>query len=98
MKNKEKLHEAIEINGKFYVEKIRPERKRGYKPPAVIMAAMAITRAQMFTEDRFIRSSTLPWGTDIAKEYGLIELKQSKLSRRQRDEVVAIFNQKYEQI
>ncbi len=96
MKNKEKLHEAIEINGKFYVEKIQPERKRGYKPPAVIMAAMAIYGQYIDRELDKVR--VLPPGVDIAKEYGLIELKQSKLSRRQRDEVVAIFNQKYEQI
>jgi hypothetical protein len=37
----------------------------------------------------------LPDGTDIIKEYGLIQKKQSKLSKWERDMVVRIFEKNY---
>lgn len=38
----------------------------------------------------------LPKGLDIIKEYGLIELKQSKLSKWERERVISIFEKNFE--
>jgi hypothetical protein len=38
---------------------------------------------------------TLPSHIDIVTEYGLIELKQSKLTKWERDEVIRVFNKTY---
>lgn len=46
-----------------------------------------------YGESRYERK--LPEGTDIVKEYGLIENKQSKLSKWERDMVVRIFEKNY---
>ena len=46
-----------------------------------------------YGESRYERK--LPEGTDIVKEYGLIQNKQSKLSKWERDMVVRIFEKNY---
>lgn len=49
-----------------------------------------------YGESRYERK--LPEGTDIVKEYGLIQNKQSKLSKWERDMVVRIFEKNYYRI
>ena len=46
-----------------------------------------------YGESRYERK--LPEGTDIVKEYGLIQNKQSRLSKWERDMVVRIFEKNY---
>ena len=86
----------IEINGEIYESVPQPERKIIGKSSKLMMLAsmFAITNP---LSPRPTISKHLPV-SDIIKEFELIQLKQSKLSRSERDRVVTAFNKQYRKV
>jgi len=82
----------IEINGIKYEEREEPKRSGRSSKLLLIAAAFGAldNYGQSYTRER-------PQ-VDLEKEFELIQNKQSKLSRNDRDWVVATFNRKYKQI
>jgi hypothetical protein len=96
--------ESFEVNGIRYTPiKVEQSTTKRTSPKLVgIMAMAALVYAPyMFAmggygEDEYVRK--LPEGTDIVKEYGLIQLKQSKLSKWERETVVRIFEANFRRL
>lgn len=90
------MSQQFEINGNTY-EEIDRGISKGMKSSLAHYAALAMmSGAYMYGEGR--KERTLPDGINIVKEYELIEQKKSKLSKWERDRVVAIFKSRYKQI
>ncbi len=84
-------NETIEVNGEFY-EEIQHERGRTPKRmPAFLMVAMMMGGLPS------IKEPERP-DVDIVKEYGLIQLKKSRLIRSQREWVISVFESNYRKI
>lgn len=87
---------TFEVNGVRYkpIDREPKIRKRAAKLNSFMAtASMLAPLAQLDFGSRYNRK--LPQGTDIIKEYGLIQNKKSKLSRWERDTVVSIFEYNY---
>lgn len=95
------VDESFDLNGVKYAPIKTEQRKHKHvlsKLKGIMSMASMIYMPYMndlygYGESRYERK--LPKGTDIVKEYGLIELKQSKLSKWERDMVVKIFNKNF---
>ena len=95
--NPPETDETFVLNGVRYAPIKTELRKRKHvasKLSGILHAASMIympymDELNMYGESRYERK--LPEGTDIVKEFGLIQLKQSKLSRWNGDMVVNIF-------
>lgn len=93
--------DSFYLNGTKYAPIKKEQRKHKHvssKLGGIMAMASMIYMPYMndlygYGESRYERK--LPKGTDIVKEYGLIELKQSKLSKWERDMVVKIFNKNF---
>jgi hypothetical protein len=81
------------INGVGWNEK--PKRQTSGRMSGIIsmLAAFQCFDSAMFGNSY---SRSLPKGINIIKEFGLIELKQSKLSRWERDAVVSVFKRSFQ--
>lgn len=89
---------SFELNGVRYAPiKPNPVHKHVSSKLGGIMAMGSMVYLpyvnDLYGEGKYTRK--LPEGTDILKEYGLIQNKQSKLSKWDRDMVVAIFEKQY---
>jgi len=90
------MENAVEVNGKLY-------QKRERKTPSYLKSRSVLTVMAMVSLFG-VQGSCVGGGggerpnVDIVKEYGLIELKKSNLSRSQRDWVVSQFKRNYEEI
>jgi len=93
--------ESFDLNGVKYAPIKTEQRKHKHvssKIGGIMAMASMIYMPYMndlygYGESRYERK--LPDGTDIVKEYGLIQNKQSKLSKWERDMVVRIFEKNY---
>ena len=93
--------ESFDLNGVKYAPIKTEQRKHKHassKLGEIMAMASMIYMPYMndlygYGESRYERK--LPVGTDIVKEYGLIQNKQSKLSKWERDMVVKIFEKNY---
>lgn len=93
--------ESFDLNGVRYAPIKTEQRKHNYvssKLGGIMAMASMIYMPYMndlygYGESKYERK--LPEGTDIVKEYGLIQNKQSKLSKWERDMVVRIFEKNY---
>jgi hypothetical protein len=93
--------ESFDLNGVKYAPIKTEQRKHKHvssKLGGIMAMASMIYMPYMndlygYGESRYERK--LPDGTDIVKEYGLIQNKQSKLSKWERDMVVKIFEKNY---
>jgi hypothetical protein len=93
--------ESFALNGVKYAPIKTEQRKHKHvssKLGGIMAIASMIYMPYMndlygYGESRYERK--LPDGTDIIKEYGLIQNKQSKLSKWERDMVVKIFEKNY---
>jgi hypothetical protein len=93
--------ESFVLNGVKYAPIKTEQRKHKHvssKLGGIMAMASMIYMPYMndlygYGESRYERK--LPDGTDIVKEYGLIQNKQSKLSKWERDMVVRIFEKNY---
>lgn len=91
--------ESFDLNGVRYApikKEIRKHKHVQSKLGGFMAAASMIYlpyMMDMYGENKYERK--LPEGTDIVKEYGLIQIKQSKLSKWERDMVVRIFERNY---
>ncbi len=93
--------ESFELNGVKYAP-IKTERRKhkhvqsklgGILAMASMMYLPYMNDLYGYGESRYERK--LPEGTDIVREYGLIQNKHSKLSKWERDMVVRIFERNY---
>ena len=84
----------IIVNGIEY-EKI--EIERGRQSGKTLSKLLMMSAAFQYFDPRVgsPRNAKQPPVSDIVKEFELIQLKQSKLSRADRDLVVSIFNRNY---
>lgn len=93
--------ESFDLHGVRYAPIKTEQRKHKYysaKMGRFLAAASMLYMPYMndlygYGESRYERK--LSEGTDIVKEYGLIQKKQSKLSKWERDMVVRIFEKNY---
>lgn len=92
------------LNGVKYApleDKVEQYRKKSSTFSSLLTAA-AMFYAPFMDELYGYGESTykrrLPEGTDIVKEYGLIQNKQSKLSKWEREKVIRIFEDNFERI
>jgi hypothetical protein len=93
--------ESFDLNGVKYAPIKTEQRKHKHvssKIGGIMAMASMVYMPYMndlygYGESRYERK--LPDGTDIVKEYGLIQNKQSKLSKWERDMVVKIFEKNY---
>jgi len=93
--------ESFDLNGVKYAPIKTEQRKHKHvssKLGGIMAMASMIYMPYMndlygYGKSRYERK--LPDGTDIVKEYGLIQNKQSKLSKWERDMVVRIFEKNY---
>ena len=93
--------ESFYLNGVKYAPIKTEQRKHKHvssKLGGIMAMASMIYMPYMndlygYGESRYERK--IPDGTDIVKEYGLIQNKQSKLSKWERDMVVKIFEKNY---
>jgi hypothetical protein len=99
--NSHSYDESFDLNGVKYAPIKTEQRKHKHvstKLGGIMAMASMIYMPYMndlygYGESRYERK--LPDGTDIVKEYGLIQNKQSKLSKWERDMVVRIFEKNY---
>lgn len=91
--------EAIIVNG----EKYKPITKEAKKVPkygsrlsGLMIAASYLAGMDMMNFDSGTYTRKLDSDINIVDEYGLIQLKKSKLSRWERDAVVRVFERNYE--
>jgi len=87
----------IEINGIAY-EQMPPQQPK--KIPKSLSTILMMSAALQITNPyatNKARSKPLPTN-DIVKEFELIQLKKSKLSRSERERVVAVFNKNFRRI
>lgn len=93
--------ESFDLNGVKYAPIKTEQRKHKHvssKLGGIMAMASMIYLPYMndlygYGESKYERK--LPEGTDIVKEYGLIQNKQSKLSKWERDMVVRIFEKNH---
>jgi hypothetical protein len=93
--------ESFDLNGVKYAPIKKEQRKHKHvssKLGGIMAMASMIYMPYMndlygYGESRYERK--LPDGTDIVKEYGLVQNKQSNLSKWERDMVVKIFEKNY---
>jgi hypothetical protein len=99
--NSRSYDESFDLNGVKYAPIKTEQRKHKHvssKLGGIMAMASMIYMPYMndlygYGESRYERK--LPDRTDIVKEYGLIQNKQSKLSKWERDMVVRIFEKNY---
>ncbi len=85
--------ETIEVNGEIY-EIIEKETESEYlKASKLAVLELFATNSMYSSYSRKLRSDI-----DIIKEYRLIQLKESELSRWERDRVVSIFESKFKKL
>lgn len=84
----------IEINGIKYQQKEQPKRK----PMNKTMAAMLMMASAFSQLDPYVKKQKETPKVDIVKEYELIQLKKSNLSKSQRDWVVWQFERNFERV
>lgn len=87
----------FEINGIKYQEIEREAPKKTSRRLSSIMAMMAMFEYVNPYGPSMPRIKPLPTN-DIVKEFELIQLKQSKLSRSERERVVAVFNRNFREV
>lgn len=83
----------VVINGVGWNEKPKAQTSGRMAGLISMLAAFQCFDNAMFGSG-YTRS--LPQGINIIKEYGLIELKQSKLSKWERDAVVSVFERNFQ--
>lgn len=85
---------TINVNGIEYKEKKKPNIKNhlGKYGGMAYMMALAASEQMMHPVVRANEAAKI----DIEKEYGLIQNKESTLSRSQRAYVIKVFENKYE--
>jgi hypothetical protein len=93
--------DSFDLNGVRYAP-IKTEQRKHKHVSSKLFGIMAMASMMYmpymndlygYGESRYVRK--LPEGTDIVKEYGLIQNKQSRLSKWERDMVVRIFEKNY---
>lgn len=96
------MENTFEINGVRYArikkEEPSPKKKTDAKLASWMVAAQAIYTPHVLDsmiDSELKKADVLPEGTNIIEEYGLIQLKKSRLSKRQRDQVVYTFERNY---
>jgi len=90
------IDDSIMVNGVRYI----PIEKEPNKHSRKAMAFLGITAGMGIDLNGVIDSHfrQLPKDVDIIKEYGLIELKKSKLSSWERNAVVITFERNYKKV
>lgn len=91
------MEQQIEVNGRFYTEK--PKREKVVVPPPAKL--MSIVNEFCISDPYRNVNKKLEEVAecyDLATEYGLIELKKSKLSYNQRESVKGRFHRKYQEV
>lgn len=87
----------IEVNGRFYEEREKPQSKPISRSMAAIMAmAAAMPYINYYEPGQSTYSRPFP-NVNIIEEFGKIERKESKLPKAERDMVVRAFNNKFKQ-
>jgi hypothetical protein len=96
------MENTFEVNGVRYArikkEEPSPKKKTDAKLASWMVAAQAIYAPHVLDsmiDSELKKADVLPEGTNIIEEYGLIQLKKSRLSKRQRDQVVHTFERNY---
>lgn len=95
------MDETFEVNGVRYArikkEEPSPKKKTDAKLASWLVAAQAIYAPYALgLNQKGLKSvDALPDNTNIIEEYGLIQLKKSRLSKSQRDQVVHTFERNY---
>jgi hypothetical protein len=84
----------IELNGIKYQQIEQPKRK----PMTKTMLSMLMMAEAFNSLDPFNKKPKATPKVDIVKEFGLIQLKKSNLSRNQREWVVWQFNKNFKPI
>lgn len=99
--NSVEADECFELNGIKYAP-IKKEQKKHKHASSKLRGIMAMASLmympymnELYGYGEAKNERKLPKGTDIVKEYGLIQTKQSKLSRWERDMVVRIFEKNF---
>ncbi len=93
------MKETFEVNGIEYAQVIKEDNRQQSRMPGMMLSLLA--PAMLFsrmTSGGGGYDRKLPRGTDIIKEYGLIQLKQSSLSKWEREAVVIIFERNYKPV
>jgi hypothetical protein len=91
--NSHSYNESFNLNGVKYAPIKTEQSKHMSSKLGGIMSIASMNDLHGYGESQYQRK--LPDGTDIVKEYGLIQKKQSKLSKWERDMVVRIFEKNY---
>jgi hypothetical protein len=93
--------ESFDLNGVKYAP-IKTEQRKHKHVSSKLGGIMAMASMiympymnDLYGYGESLYERKLPDGTDIVKEYGLIQNKQSKLSKWERDMVVRIFEKNY---
>lgn len=107
--NDEQVIPNVEVNGVEYTLIAKPKRKPEKSPEDMSsMEQMMIQMYQMlmfgeeglghlmYGKPKCVRK--LPESVDVVEEYGKVQLKQSKLCRWDRDEVVRLFEATYKKV
>lgn len=95
------MENIIEVNNIKYIPKENKKRNISRKTLPLLTMDMMLTNPFMITNSyhmpRVKKERERPQ-IDIVKEYGLIQLKKSELSRSKRDWVVWVFERRYKKI
>jgi hypothetical protein len=87
---------SFEINGIRYAPiKKKPKNPSNSRSGILLGLAQYMPYIHYGIGGGDAKARTLPSNIDIVTEYGLIELKQSKLTKWERDEVLRVFNTTY---
>lgn len=84
---------VINIEGKPYAQVQQP-KPFGGKLPAVLMGMMMMSGMAGIYDSGTPKTNPIA-GVDIVEEFALIQQKKSRLSKRERDMVVQVFNQNF---
>lgn len=84
----------IVINGNGWNEKPKKQMSGRMSSLISMLASFQCFDSSMYYGNSYNRS--LPKGINIIQEYGLIELKQSKLLKWERDAVILLFERNFE--
>jgi hypothetical protein len=85
---------TIEINGILYQQKEQPKAK----PMNKMMTTMLMMASAYSSLDPYAKKPKETPNVDVVREYELIQLKKSNLSKSQRDWVIRQFEEHFERV
>lgn len=89
----------VEVNGVMYEPKPKAQtQKKSPSKGLAMLTAMGAMYAPYTMNGGTSKSAKQRPKVDIVKEYGLIQLKQSKLSRSERNWVERMFEKNYKKV